>query len=222
MTLDLTGQKYGRLTVIKEVERKGYTRRWQCKCDCGNEQVVVVTQPNLRNNHTTSCGCVQKEKASISNSKDLVLKRFGKLTVVQSTDKRINRKIVWECKCDCGELTNVSTDKLLLGTTTSCGCARVDAGIQVQQKLQTDLTVDGVIIPTLTRKARIDNKTGVKGVSLVPLKNGTEKYKAMISIKGKTVYLGRFDTLEEAKIARKKAEEHYHKPYIDSLEDKEK
>ncbi|WCH46367.1 hypothetical protein [Lysinibacillus sp. OF-1] len=222
MTLDLTGQKYGRLTVIKEVERKGYTRRWQCKCDCGNERVVVVTQPNLRNNHTTSCGCVRKEKASISNSKDLVSKRFGKLTVVQSTDKRINRKIVWECKCDCGELTNVSTDKLLLGTTTSCGCARVDAGIQVQQKLQTDLTVDGVIIPTLTRKARIDNKTGVKGVSLVPLKNGTEKYKAMISIKGKTIYLGRFDTLEEAKIARKKAEEHYHKPYIDSLEDTEK
>ena len=91
MALDLTGDKYGRLTVKKEVERKGYTRRWLCACDCGNER--VVTQPNLRNNHTTSCGCARKEKASASNSKDLTLERFGKLTAIEATSERWEEKL---------------------------------------------------------------------------------------------------------------------------------
>ena len=102
--------------------------------------------------------------------------------------------------------------------TTSCGCARVDAGNKVQLALQTDLNVDGVIVPYLKRKARTDSKTGVKGVSLVTTKSGAEKYKAMITVKGKVIYLGRFDTLGEAERARKKGEELYHAPYIQELE----
>ena len=62
--IDLTGQRFGRLTVIKQGEPHIYPsgsprRTWICKCDCGNE--VTVKTNLLRNGHTTSCGCLHSE-----------------------------------------------------------------------------------------------------------------------------------------------------------------
>ena len=63
--INLIGNQYGRLTVVSLVEdiagAKVHTR-WLCKCECGNE--IVVMGYNLRNGNTTSCGCKQKEKAA--------------------------------------------------------------------------------------------------------------------------------------------------------------
>ena len=59
---DETGNRYGRLLVLSyhsRSEGKAQHPRFLCKCDCGNEVVVLGT--NLRRNHTTSCGCVHKE-----------------------------------------------------------------------------------------------------------------------------------------------------------------
>lgn len=57
---DLTGMRFGRLTVCECVGKKasGHSE-WVCKCDCGNVRVVDGT--NLTRGHTTSCGCVQKK-----------------------------------------------------------------------------------------------------------------------------------------------------------------
>ena len=56
-TIDLTGQKFGKLTVI---ERKGTNIRgyaqWYCKCDCGKNTLVAGC--NLRSGDTKSCGCL--------------------------------------------------------------------------------------------------------------------------------------------------------------------
>ena len=59
--IDLTGQKFERLTVIKPAQNKGKRTAWLCKCDCGNE-VVVLTE-SLRSNNTKSCGCLRTETA---------------------------------------------------------------------------------------------------------------------------------------------------------------
>lgn len=57
---DLTGQKFGRLTVIKRVENtKNKDTLWLCKCDCGGETITRIT--NLKNGNTKSCGCLNKE-----------------------------------------------------------------------------------------------------------------------------------------------------------------
>lgn len=54
--IDITGRKYGTLTVLGiESRDKNKNIRWNCLCDCGNK--VVVYGDNLRRNHTTSCGC---------------------------------------------------------------------------------------------------------------------------------------------------------------------
>ena len=38
---DLTGNKYGMLIVIKEVERDKNGRRWLCECECGNKKIIL-------------------------------------------------------------------------------------------------------------------------------------------------------------------------------------
>jgi hypothetical protein len=57
--LDLSGQKYGRLRVIKLTSLPRQRSKWLCECDCGN--TVEVFSTSLRTGHTKSCGCYNRE-----------------------------------------------------------------------------------------------------------------------------------------------------------------
>lgn len=66
--VDLTGQKFGRLTVISRDENtKDGHATWLCKCECGNRK--VISGAPLRRGSTKSCGCLQKERVKSSNTK---------------------------------------------------------------------------------------------------------------------------------------------------------
>ncbi len=54
--LDLTGQRYGKLTVLGPAPNVGTRTAWRCRCDCGRE--TTVTSGHLRSGHTSSCGCI--------------------------------------------------------------------------------------------------------------------------------------------------------------------
>ncbi len=56
---DLTGQKFGRLTVISRHMTESRGVFWNCICDCGKEK--IVNSGHLKNGHTKSCGCIQDE-----------------------------------------------------------------------------------------------------------------------------------------------------------------
>ena len=120
---NLIGQKHGKLTVVGKTDSvKSGSVLWRCECECGNE--TFVNTRNLKNNHTKSCGCLHKEAASKNgrkNASDYIGKSFGKLTVINKTDRRKGSDIAWECLCDCGGKTVVSTSHLTLGRTRSCG-----------------------------------------------------------------------------------------------------
>lgn len=58
--VDLTGQRFGRLTVIKRAPNKGRRTVWLCECDCGTEK--EIRQEDLRSNKTVSCGCYLHER----------------------------------------------------------------------------------------------------------------------------------------------------------------
>ena len=53
--LDLAGQRFGKLTVLAPAENVGERTAWLCRCDCGQETVVITMR--LRDGHRTSCGC---------------------------------------------------------------------------------------------------------------------------------------------------------------------
>lgn len=70
--IDLTGQKFGRLTVIERADgyigRNGKPRRrWLCECDCG-ERTLATTQ-DLRKGDKKSCGCLKRELSVSMNTK---------------------------------------------------------------------------------------------------------------------------------------------------------
>lgn len=61
---DLTGQRFGRLTVVSRADDVVYDNGkkyvvWKCQCDCGN--ISHVWALNLANGHVRSCGCFQNE-----------------------------------------------------------------------------------------------------------------------------------------------------------------
>ena len=56
---DLTGLRFGKLTVVGRAESAANGRiQWTCKCDCGNHTVCMAY--NLLNGHTQSCGCLHE------------------------------------------------------------------------------------------------------------------------------------------------------------------
>ena len=62
-SIDITGKRFGRLTVIEKSNEKRYGRlSWKCQCECGN-YIVVATQ-SLNSGETKSCGCLSKEIAA--------------------------------------------------------------------------------------------------------------------------------------------------------------
>ena len=106
---DLTGKRFGKLTVLEYDREK---QKWKCQGDCGN--VTYKTTGHL-NFDAVSCGCSQKQ--------DLIGKRFGKLIVLEKSHNRRNRQALWVCQCDCGNLCEKPTGQLNSGFATSCGCS---------------------------------------------------------------------------------------------------
>ena len=135
--IDLTGQKFGRLTVL---DFYGSDKRresiWRCRCECGN--ITNVLSSNLRKGYTKSCGCLQKEKAGKNTPiKDLSNMLFGQLTVLYPTSQRLNGQVVWHCKCTCGKEIDVRSYNLISGNTFSCGCLKQSHGeYLIEQLLQ--------------------------------------------------------------------------------------
>ena len=127
--IDLTGQTFGRLTVLKYhgINDKGI-HMWLCRCECGNEK--VVRGDALRYGQTRSCGCLAHEahvaagKKSHPSSKfiDLTGQTFGYLTVLERVKNTPRAQARWRCRCVCGRETFVVTGKLRSGKTISCGC----------------------------------------------------------------------------------------------------
>ena len=130
---DLTGQQFGKWTVIKRAENdKHGGAQWLCKCDCGNEKIIRANC--LVQGHSQSCGCLRSEKSKENikiavgcRFKDLTGQQFGRWTVIKRVKSYITpsgeSRIVWLCKCQCGTIKAVKADSLLNGSK-SCGCLR--------------------------------------------------------------------------------------------------
>ena len=97
-----------------------------CKCTlCGNE-VVGVNIYNIIRNHSKNCGCARKKHLSnsrrIHTVETLSKQKFGRLTVVSEAGRDNYGKILYNCKCDCGNEVIVLGNSLLQSHTLSCGC----------------------------------------------------------------------------------------------------
>ena len=123
VTIDLTGQRFGRLLVLHKVDYRFTPDRseavWYCACDCGNS--TQVRGSNLREGSTRSCGCLQKETASKLMMKDELGNRYGKLVVIKNLGSN-KKHTKWLCVCDCGNYKEALGVDLRTGHVQSCGC----------------------------------------------------------------------------------------------------
>ena len=91
LKLDLTGKKFGKWTVLKEVvsnKTKSGHSRWLCQCECGT--IREVDGGHLSQHKSTSCGCSRREMGVI----DLTGRKFGRWTAIERVGKDKNNNIL--------------------------------------------------------------------------------------------------------------------------------
>ena len=135
--IDITGQKFGRLTVIEKDSNRitNSGSYWLCKCECG--KIKSCRSSSLRRGEIQSCGCIRNERSVKGKEEkglilDLVGQRFGLLTVLEKEPERAKGgSVQWKCKCDCGNIVIVRSYNLTRkdeNRTISCGCAHRSSG----------------------------------------------------------------------------------------------
>lgn len=198
--VDRTGQIFSKLIVLEQAGRNSLKKvLWRCRCECGNETVVV--SGSLVTGNTTSCGCgfketVTKHGGSGKGSYNTWRAMIRRCTV--QTDKdypRYGGKGVWVCPewlqyekfvADMGEPTGDETldRKDVYGNYTPENCRW--AGVKTQNR---------------NTRLRANSKTGFIGVSQVG-----SRFMAKVTVGKKSFYSKVFSTVEEAATARKELE----------------
>lgn len=117
---DLTGNVYGRLTVLGFGGVINYDRYWVCQCSCGTKK--IIKEYSIISGITVSCGCYHTEKTK-EFALDLVGQKIGRLTVIKRVENK-DRCTVFLCKCDCGNEITVKGSVLNRKEVMSCGCVK--------------------------------------------------------------------------------------------------
>ena len=106
-----------------------------CQCECGTIKEVRISY--IISGRSKNCGCGRKKTMSEKNMKNLVGQRFGKLVVLEMLEERNKHgRIVYRCRCDCGNIIDVLGNSLALGHTSSCGCLVSYWNMFIQQLLE--------------------------------------------------------------------------------------
>lgn len=222
---DLTNKVFGRLKVIKQTEDyvtpKGvHYAKWLCECECGNN--IEVVGYKLKNHHTQSCGCLQKERVIQYNKKynDYEVQEDY---VIMYTSKGepfyVDLEDFWKVKdiCWCnsnGYLVgnyngvNIRIHRLIMNCHNNMDVDHINHNTFDNRK--ENLRIVTRSQNNMNMGLRSTNTSGVTGVRLNVVSN---KWTAQINYEGKTITLGRYDNFDDAVQARKQAEEKYFGEY---------
>ena len=220
------GEKYGRLTIIGEAEPhiqpSGQKHRMVLvQCSCGSDPFEVQLS-NLRNGNTTSCGCVRKEKTKERmrkyNTYDLETYEYGVGYTTKGEefyfDKEDYQKIkeyTWYLDKDGYVITyeantgkQIKFHRLIMNASEGMDIDHRFHKVNDNRKSQLREVTRSQNL--MNRGIRKDNASSVTGVSWHKARN---KWRAYITINGKTKHLGYFINKEDAIQSRLEAELKY-------------
>lgn len=216
--IDITGKKFGRLTVLNRVEEKKNKQiQWFCKCECGKE--VIVIGNNLKNGTSKSCGCIRRNKAKKPNKYDLT-KEYGigythknEVFYFDLDDYELIKNHCWN-KNEDGYLVSRINDKIIRMHRLIMNAPK-DKDVDHINHLIYDNRKENLRIVTrsqnnMNRGLQINSTSGIKGVNYCKSK---EKWKAVIKLNKRNIHLEYFVQKEDAIKARTEAEEKYFGEY---------
>ena len=131
-----------------------YLGEFECPF-CGKHYVKRISRV-ASGEAAGDCGCqepLRRKRVGEKNIKeDLVGKRFGRLVVLERTERTHRQKYgtyIWKCQCDCGNICYVSRNNLIAGNTQSCGCRAIDSIREIGRRNAKDLSgqVFGYLVP---------------------------------------------------------------------------
>lgn len=197
---DLTGKRFEKWEVLSFSRRTDKNKYYNCRCECGTEREVSAYK--LIKGLSKSCGC--------SRIKDMTGKKHKMITFVEKVGYNKNKKILYKCQCDCGNIIFKSKSDVM--KINSCGCSNKEKAIKsIELNSKKLKRVDGTCIDSLTQKLSKNNTSGHKGVSWDKKSN---KWRAQIMLKGKTYNLGCYEDINDAIVARENAEKELYSDYI--------
>ena len=228
---DISGRIFERLTVIKRVEnnKRGNTM-WLCKCSCdGNEKTYLGN--SLRSGNTKSCGCIHKEITS-ENMKQIVQKYRRKYNTydlsgdygigVTGKDEEFYfdledydkiKGYYWVTDKE-GYLmassnnTYIKQSRLIMSPNDNEIVDHIFHNVYDNRKVYLRIATHSQ--NGMNQIMHTNNTSGVKGVSW---HIGINKWVAAITVDYKQMYLGQFDSFEDAVKIRKDAEVKYFGEY---------
>ena len=225
---DLTGQKFGRLTVIERVGSNKYKKAlWRCVCECGCGNEVITTTSQLKSGSTKSCGCYNRDMAIQTNKKYNIydLSNDYGIGYAHNNNKPFYfdledyDKIKDYCWSECNGyletkigFTNPNVSLRFHRLVTDCPDNMVVDHINhnTLDNRKENLRICTVSQNGMNQKLSSRNKSGVKGVSF---HTKSHKWRATITVNKKQIELGEFDDIQDAINARKEAEIKYFDEY---------
>ena len=194
--LDLTGNIFGRLTVLGDVRKRTKNGKvlWHCLCECGT--VTFVRGDHLKSGKISSCGCLNEEKKH-DRFKDLSNTETDNFKIIDRAYSK-NQRVYWNCICkNCGNHVELQSNEI--ERYSGCGC---------QQNRSTKESMDEIrdSESLKTDKPTAKSTTGVRGVYFNKRKGS---YQAFINVDKKTKYLGSSKNFKTAVALRQKAEKEF-------------
>ena len=119
---DLTGQKFGKWTVLSVVDDGPDKKRtyWKTQCSCGSDPVVLRSDHFINKGSAKDCGC-----GYIKGKQDIVGEKFNKLTVSKWLEHTL-----YECECECGNIVVRRRTSLLSDVKNACDDCNVKSTAQ--------------------------------------------------------------------------------------------
>lgn len=211
----LIGLKSGKLVVLKAIKRKKdkYTK-WLCQCDCGN--TTVARGSRLLKGIRVSCGCLHfSERPIYQKNKENVIGLFeeSKISFIIDLDdyklvSSLNLRTVKKGQdyyiCYSENKKTIYLHNLLLKTDKHKVVDHINRNTLDNRK--ENLREATKQENAFNHKLFSTSTSGITGVTIYKIKN---IYESRIMFGGKSIYLGRFKNIEDAVIARLKAEKKY-------------
>lgn len=218
--LELTGQRFGNLVVESLYDIQNRCTRWLCKCDCGNETVVVGAR--LKRNDIKSCGCLRDKMTSERSKKYNTYDLSGEYGIGYTSkgeefyfdleDYNKIKDYCWYIRGDGYVMTNIYSENRTIGfhqiiICDAKGILLVDhRNHKKYDNRKSNLRTTTPSQSVMNRGLSSNNTSGATGVGWVKSK---QKWRARINVSKKEISLGLFSNFEDAVKARKKAENKY-------------